>query len=181
MIKKTDRRVIRTKKNIRIAFIQLIKEKELEQITVTDIANLADIDRKTFYLHYGTVFDVYKGLVDELSDELQLLLGNNQIFDFTDFFKGLNKIMEKDIDFYKTIAVKDSYAYLINECTVLLKMKLLEKELSDYGTISFDRQIRIQYIASGIIGVYIDWIRSDQTITLDQLVEILSDILKTTY
>ncbi|SHK25293.1 hypothetical protein SAMN02745136_02089 [Anaerocolumna jejuensis DSM 15929] len=180
MTKKTDRRVIRTKKNIRNAFIQLIGQKELEQVTVTDIANLADIDRKTFYLHYDTVLDVYKDLLNELSDELLLLLNSSKTFDFSAFFKGLNQIMEKDMSFYKTIAEKDSYSFLINECTSLLNQKLTQKILSDYGTVSINQQIKIEYASSGIIGVYINWIRSDQNIPLKQLVEVLSEMLKLT-
>ena len=44
-----DRRVIRTKKAIRNAFAQLLSVKKLEDITVKDIAELADINGKTFY------------------------------------------------------------------------------------------------------------------------------------
>ena len=47
--KKQDRRVQRTKKSIRNAFLQLLAEKELEKISVKEIADSADVDRKTVY------------------------------------------------------------------------------------------------------------------------------------
>ena len=50
--KPTDRRVLRTKKNIRQAFLHLLSEKSLSQITVKELSDLADINRKTFYMYY---------------------------------------------------------------------------------------------------------------------------------
>jgi AcrR family transcriptional regulator len=54
-----DRRVARTKKNIYYAFFQLVQTKAIDEITVSELARTADIDRKTFYLHYQTVQDVF--------------------------------------------------------------------------------------------------------------------------
>ena len=53
--KTTDRRVLRTKKNIRQAFLHLLSEKSLSQITVKELSDLADINRKTFYMYYSNI------------------------------------------------------------------------------------------------------------------------------
>ena len=53
--KKLDRRVIKTKKAIRNAFAKLISEKDINKITIKDIADTADINRKTFYNYYRRV------------------------------------------------------------------------------------------------------------------------------
>ena len=60
-----DLRVKKTKRAIRSAFYELIKEKPLEKITVTEIAARAEINKATFYAHYETVYD----LVDQLEQE----------------------------------------------------------------------------------------------------------------
>ena len=60
-----DLRVKKTKRAIRSAFYELIKEKPLEKITVTEIAARAEINKTTFYAHYETVYD----LVDQLEQE----------------------------------------------------------------------------------------------------------------
>ena len=60
--KPTDRRVLRTKKNIRQAFLHLLSEKSLSQITVKELSNLADINRKTFYMYYSNIEDILKEL-----------------------------------------------------------------------------------------------------------------------
>ena len=60
-----DLRVKKTKRAIRSAFYELIKEKPLEKITVREIAERAEINKTTFYAHYETVYD----LVDQLEQE----------------------------------------------------------------------------------------------------------------
>ena len=49
MEKRTDRRVLRAKKAIYNAFAKLLSEKELDEITMTKIAETANINRKTLY------------------------------------------------------------------------------------------------------------------------------------
>lgn len=58
-----DLREKKTKKNIRNAFLTLRAKKELERITVKELAELAEISKATFYLHYKDIYD--------LSDVLQ--------------------------------------------------------------------------------------------------------------
>lgn len=173
---KTDRRVIRTKRSIREAFVQLIGEKELNQITVAELARLADIDRKTFYLHYATVVDVYQDLLSDVSRELEDLLADSAVIDFASFFTGLNRIMKKDMAFYQTIAEKDSYGFLIDECTALLDRKLTERYSAGGRELTTAQQVSIAYASSGIIGVYINWLRSDKGIALEQLSDALGDM-----
>lgn len=57
-----DKRVYKTKQAIDDAFIELLEEKPLEKIMVTDIAKKANIARKTFYAHYKNMNE----LIDEV-------------------------------------------------------------------------------------------------------------------
>ena len=47
----SDRRTKRTEIAIEGALIELLEYKDLEAISVTEITNLADVNRSTFYLH----------------------------------------------------------------------------------------------------------------------------------
>ena len=50
-----DRRIVRSRNAILSAFERLLMEKPLADITVSAIAREANVDRKTFYVHFGTV------------------------------------------------------------------------------------------------------------------------------
>ncbi len=60
-----DLREKKTKRSISQAFYQLRKEKALEKITVKELAELAEISKATFYLHYRDVFDLNDTLQEE--------------------------------------------------------------------------------------------------------------------
>ena len=68
-----DLRVIRSKKLIREAFIDLIEEKGYKNITVKDISKRAMINRKTFYHHYENIDALYS---DILNMTLELIFVN---------------------------------------------------------------------------------------------------------
>ena len=55
--KKEDRRVRRTKKLLTQALTQLLQQKQVKEITVKELTDLADMNRGTFYLYYKDIFD----------------------------------------------------------------------------------------------------------------------------
>lgn len=60
-----DKRVVRTEKAMRAALFKLLQERDYEKITVSALAREAGIDRKTFYLHYGSVDDLARSILRE--------------------------------------------------------------------------------------------------------------------
>ena len=66
MTKIVDPRIRKTKRAIHDAFTSLLVEKDLNKITIIEIAERADINRKTFYNHYSGIHL----LVDEVDNEL---------------------------------------------------------------------------------------------------------------
>lgn len=66
-----DARVRYTKKMIRDAFLSLLREKNVRQITVTELCRLADINRATFYKHYRDAFDLLEQIEEEALDHLR--------------------------------------------------------------------------------------------------------------
>lgn len=67
---KLDRRVRRTRRLLAEALVALIIEKEYETISITDITERADLNRATFYLHYGSKEELLMAMLEERFDEL---------------------------------------------------------------------------------------------------------------
>ena len=62
---KVDKRIRRTKKILTEALIEILKEKNVMDVTVSELAKKADVTRTTFYQYYRdpvsyTHLDVYK-------------------------------------------------------------------------------------------------------------------------
>ena len=58
--KKENRRVRLTKQIIQDSLIDLLNDKPIEKISIKELCQLADINRTTFYNHYGSQYDVLK-------------------------------------------------------------------------------------------------------------------------
>jgi AcrR family transcriptional regulator len=61
----TDLRILKTRKNIRVAFLELRSKNALQKIKVKELCELALINKTTFYKHYQ---DIY-ALSEEIEDE----------------------------------------------------------------------------------------------------------------
>ena len=61
-----DMRVVKTRRAIRNALIELAEEKEVDKITVKELCERAEISKPAFYSHYGNIYDV----VDEIENEV---------------------------------------------------------------------------------------------------------------
>lgn len=72
--KKTDRRVLRTRRVLREALLSLILEQGYDSVTIEEITERADVGRTTFYLHYrdkeGLLLECIDGAVDDLVEEV---------------------------------------------------------------------------------------------------------------
>jgi len=68
--RKPDRRIERTKALLRDALLDLIAEKGYDQITISDIADRANVARTTFYLHYADKDDLLFRSMREIYESL---------------------------------------------------------------------------------------------------------------
>ena len=71
----TNKRNTDTKKKICLVLVELLKEKSLDEITVSDISKRAGINRGTFYLHYTDKYDLIETLVNNSITNISNILG----------------------------------------------------------------------------------------------------------
>lgn len=68
--KKTDIRIIKTRRAIQAAFLKLMKEKGFTAVTVKDIIQEAEINRSTFYAHYEDKYDLLDNIENDLLNRI---------------------------------------------------------------------------------------------------------------
>ena len=72
--KSTDRRIRKTKRQLRAALTQLIAQKNVKDITVKELADAADINRGTFYIHYRDVYHLIEQTERDILEEFEALV-----------------------------------------------------------------------------------------------------------
>ncbi len=100
-----DLRVIKTRKNIKDAFFKLRSKYSLEKIRVTELCEIAVINKTTFYNHYQDIYDLSEKIEDET---ISSILNNFQRMDllFKDpdaFIKGLYYAFKSNEEVVRTL------------------------------------------------------------------------------
>ena len=159
MVKKEDPRAIRSKKMFKEAILSLlVEEGSISQLTVQKIADRAELNRATFYLHYQDINDLLKQttreLFDEMSIKLQALI-QVEVFDNRDqLILFLDYIYENRKYFGVLLEQKNFESYLF---------KLLKKFIEMRRDIKRD-QLPENYVSSDIraaslMGIITWWIK----------------------
>ena len=92
--KKEDRRVRKTKRLLRQGLSQLMLEKSIKDITVRELAELVDINRGTFYIHYRDIYDMVAQLEEEIFGEITEILDRHRHADNTDIEQQAQAFLE---------------------------------------------------------------------------------------
>lgn len=98
----TQKRKTTTKTDLKGALTRLLREKDFEAISVSDITREAGVNRGTFYLHYVDKFDMMDKLIDEILQNILILLKEGNPKNKEEAFPGIVKIFEylkEDFDF----------------------------------------------------------------------------------
>ena len=104
MEKKTDLRIIKTKKVIYEALIDLMKEKTFEEIKVSDICNKALINRSTFYAHYEDKYELLVEFINDLKSNFTNELDKRKhITDTREYYMELIKLFIDHVEEYRDI------------------------------------------------------------------------------
>ena len=111
--KKLDIRIIKTKKAIREATLRLLSQKKIEDISITELAIEAQINRKTFYNYYQSIYQVIEEIENEAVETFVSAIKS------TDWYDG------DTLDFYKlflcvTEAVNENmeFCFYYNNITI---------------------------------------------------------------
>ena len=178
--KSVDPRTKRTKRAIRNALAELLAERDLNAITIRDVAARAEINRKTFYNYYGGIHQV----LDEIENEVVAMA--ETVFADLDLkrdmenpyaiFQKITAVINTDMDFYGHLLSMTENAGLSAKLTALLKEKAREALAPQLKLESGTVNVILDYSLSGLIGVYQNWFNSDRRGSIEEISRTVSDL-----
>ncbi|WP_101911350.1 TetR/AcrR family transcriptional regulator [Marasmitruncus massiliensis] len=173
-----DRRPIKTKKAIKTALIKLMGEKDVSQITIKELAEEADINRKTFYIHYNGIHDILDEIENGLISGLLAILGQKDILEICQdpypLFKNLTDLIYDDFDFYQRLVNSNAYHSLLEKVKSVIIIQILKNAQTKPGLNNEILPYCFEFIASGIISAYLSWFNSNKTVSLEELAKTAS-------
>lgn len=172
MAKAEYRSAIRSRKLINAALADLLLEKPLDKITVTDVVTRAQINRGTFYAHYADVPDVINHLIQSTFADIQQVFAEQPASPGVMpmlLLQRIQQLLEKDLDFYKKIMNSGAGSMLRETLTdIVLEYMLQHKQ--DYAFGSYEEYVLcIRFCAGGLSNLYRDWFAGKLPLSLDEL------------
>lgn len=73
-----DRRVSRTQKAMKTALLQLMEKKSVNSISVTELCELADLNRSTFYDYYHDIYELLHAVHLDLFEAMNVYVKASQ-------------------------------------------------------------------------------------------------------
>ncbi|MCI5822436.1 MAG: TetR/AcrR family transcriptional regulator [Lachnospiraceae bacterium] len=173
-----DLRVRRTLKAIRNAFYELVLEKSYSDISITELTEKAEINRKTFYLHYSSLEDLLKEveqeIVDSILKDIHLSAENLDVAGcVSTFYHYLDECDEVQ---QKLLCDSHYYFFYEDVTDAVLKSDAFSNFFSrtKYPDIVRSYSICITYI-------YRNWIKNNRPIPLEELIEYASVVIYSGY
>lgn len=161
-----DRRVQKSKTAIVNSFIELAQNKEISKITITDIANRANVHRKTFYTNFGSIEELVAYIQDSILSEFNSLLQieiTNSLLKKSNFTYLILQFIDDHINVISMLYNnydKNFIERIINNCknnleNLLPPVKEIDNDkLTSYAT---------SFLIGGLITIIEKWINDKST------------------
>lgn len=175
-----DKRRQNTRSRIRSAYLDLLTEYSGKRITVTALAKKANIDRKTFYLHYDTMDDVMmdcsRQIINRLVEMLEMQNFFGQTFSAMVFYQSLGKVVCENMVFFQYVATLPNMDFFWEQSKTIIADNVTEM-CRDKVTVSPDTlYVYIRFLLAGMQEVYREWLRGNLRFSLEELGRISSDV-----
>lgn len=179
---KMDRRVRRTKRQLRAALTSLMLEKDISAITVHEITELADVNRGTFYSHYKDVNDLLYQLEENLFiklDEVSLKHSTEDTPENTyQFILEILSLVGSNADLCKALLCFNGDLNFQRRLSQALKDQFFHRYLAlTYPTEESRLEYYCTFIVSGMLSITGDWLRGDTRDSPEALARICVDFI----
>ncbi|MCK9478857.1 MAG: TetR family transcriptional regulator C-terminal domain-containing protein [Firmicutes bacterium] len=183
---KTDRRTQRTRKLFEDALIKLLKTKDINKITISDLSKEVDLNRGTFYIHYNDIYHLLESIEENLIYELERLSENlphqngRHLFDeeLSIIIKALEFIDEQR-ETFKVLLNEQGNLHFLSKIKNTFSQKLLSNFLNTATTADKKyNSIMSSFLISGFIGIVQEWIKDDSDMSTFELATVILKMLK---
>lgn len=155
--KKQDPRAIRSKRVFKEAVVDiLIENPDISKLTVQKIAQRAELNRATFYLHFVDINDLLKQVVYDIFDDLLSKMSPTLQIDNLNNQKQLITFLDYIYKHRKILAVLFEHPGFNKKMHMTLKdlIVIQRKSKGSDSTLSMD------ILASSILGILMWWLRN---------------------
>ena len=186
---KVDKRVANTKEAVTRVFSDLLKEKSIDEISVTEICQKANINRGTFYSHYKDPYDlrnkIQEAFLEKFKTNLAPLLFSSSTDNLTNFDFVYSIIMflktnKETVDIIVDRKGRDqTFLNDVIKCGYQFVTFVYPKIFANNS--NEDISMFYSFVSGGCVQILLEWIKGNMQTPMEELSKKLNKLISVTY
>ena len=175
-----DARVRYTRMIIEQSFLELLKEKPVSKITVTELCEKAQINRATFYKHYLDVQDLLEKIEENLFQQIRSVFSVEDVEVYAFLLKMLRYTCQEK-DRYLVLGGDNGDPNLMMKTFLVCyesAYPLLSRNIPDLT--ESERQMLYHYLSHGAGGILTWWIKDGMKVPPEDVAQFVLDVCSIT-
>ena len=159
-----DRRVRKTKSQLRAGLARLMQEKGIGEITVKELVNEVDINRSTFYLHYSDIPALLREIEDDMMEEMERAVREHPIKEDSTsrFIEDIFRVLNENREISRALIGPHGDLGFVRRIE-----KLLEENSSEFLAQLFPERVQdmkyfYSYCLNGCLGFVKTWLEDGE-------------------
>ena len=180
-----DRRVRKTRRQLRQGLEQLMQTKPVHDITIKELCEVCDINRGTFYLHYTDVNALLMAIEQEMMSEFEQVLEEVTVAEMTQpKSKGPSQAMCSLVEFFaqnaamcRILLCNNGDMAFVERVKEVVRTQMLNKwstAQDSHGKSATD--YAFAFVVAGCIGMLQLWLENDMPIPPSKMAAMLETI-----
>ena len=181
-----ERRIRRTRSMILAGFIQLMQQKPIKDISVRELADLVDINRSTFYLHYTDIYDLLEQTENNLMKQFLSIIQTEKqtvtLQDFSDRLERFFTVLSENQKLCRALMSPNGDIAFVRKLEALLAengIKILRMISPENELDSQDLRYITSFFLSGCVGMVDMWLQDDCKQSAHHMAEMAMHLLCT--
>ena len=167
---------------IRAAFVELLGEKKnMETITIAELAARADIAKSTFYNHYGDVYAVAEEFENELIAKLSAVLDEIELersTEYESYFRKVIEFLKENEEIYRKAITSSDIRFFIEKLKSVISKKIFEESaVLPFSSNKAEKYAQIRFLTNACVDTMVDYFKGNIDLSLDEVGGIIIDFL----
>lgn len=165
MEKKTDRRVRKTKAQLRAGLAKLMRLKSIKEITVKELVDEVDINRSTFYLHYTDIYHMLETVENELRDDILKVIEEHPVSPMNEggfpFIEDIFLILWENKDICSALLGSNGDMAFVRQIENIIADHSLNVLMAAEAESAEWKRYSYAFCLTGCVGLIKSWLDSD--------------------
>lgn len=173
-LEKLDRRTRRTREALYGALAALLTEKDLSQISVTELTRAADVNRSTFYIHFADIRDMMERMHRDFAAGLDAMVSAHAdemvAGDFSAALREVYGYFERHREAFTAVFGRDGEARCFGDVAGSIRAAYERHMAARCPGLSDADRFALEFGARGSVGMLQAWVEGGCAQPVDEMV-----------